>query len=729
MQRKFADRLDAWRAAEQGRFALWLPVFMGAGVLLYFGLRSEPWPWLGASVAVPAVAGAVLARSWPVMRAALAALAAGAIGLAAAQFATATVKPLDPLPTHAAVYTGTIRGVEAVPTGRRVTLDRVTIEGEPEPLHRRLRVRLKANDAAVVTSGDIVSVRALVRPASPPAYPGAWDMQRDVFYSDLSGMGYALGPVQLRSHAPDGAMLWILRLRESINRRIDAVLDGGVAALAQALLSGVMSGVPPADMAAFRDSGLAHLLSVSGLHIAIVMGIAVAVVRVSLAAWPYAALRWPCKRIAVLAGLGAGAFYMVLTGSQVPMVRSFLMAAFVGLAILAGRRALSMRTLVIAAALLVLVEPDALTGASMQMSFAAVMALIAGNEAFGGWLSALYRRGWGGKAAAYVLGLVLTSLLAGAATLPFGAYHFGRVQFYFALSNLIAVPLTGIVVMPAGMLSLALMPLGWERPALVVMGWGIEAVLWIAHAAAALPGATWMAPHMPPWGILLVAFGMIWLSLWRSRLRLVGIAVMLAGLLSPLLERPPDILVSAEARLIAVRTPDGAFVQQISGASKFTREAWLRYWGEAAFQPIPAKGTLANGAIDCSQPICVLRPKASARPALLVRGSARPDGCGDAAVLVAAEPARRLCPRPWPALVDRFTVWRYGAAAIWLNAGRARVLTDRAYRGDRPWVPPVPTPRSRIAPGLAPAERDVVAAPAAPLAPLPQQEASGATPR
>ena len=727
MRQKFADWLDAWRAAEQGHFALWLPVFMGAGVLLYFGLRSEPWAWLGASVAVPAVAGAVLARSWPVTRAALEALAAGAVGFTAAQFATATVGPLDPLPNHAAIYTGTVRGVEAVPTGRRVTLDTVTIEGEPAPLHRRLRVRLKANDVTVVTSGDIVRVRALVRPASPPAYPGAWDMQRDVFYSDLSGMGYALGPVDLRSHAPDSAMLWILRLRESINRRIDAVLGGGVAALAQALLAGVMSGVPPADMAAFRDSGLAHLLSVSGLHIAIVMGIGVTVVRLSLAAWPYAALRWPCKHIAVLAGLGAGAFYMVLTGSQVPMVRSFLMAAFVGVAMLAGRRALSMRTLVVAAALLVLVAPDALIGASMQMSFAAVMALIAGNEAFGGRLSALYRRhGWGGKAAAYVLGLVLTSLLAGSATLPFGAYHFGRVQFYFALSNLVAVPLTGIVVMPAGMLSLALMPLGWEWPALVVMGWGIEGVLWIAHAAAALPGATWMAPHMPPWGILIVAFGMVWLSLWRSRLRLFGIAVMLAGLSSPLLERPPDILVSAEARLIAVRTPAGAFVQQISGASKFTREAWLRYWGEPAFQPIPARGTSANGAIDCSQPVCVLRPRAGARPALLVRGSARPDGCGDAAVLVAAEPARRLCPRPWPALVDRFTVWRYGAAAIWLSAGRARVLTDRAYRGDRPWVPPVPTPRGRIAPGLAPAERDVVPAPAAPP---PQQEASGAVMR
>ena len=255
-------------------------------------------------------------------RAALASLAAAAMGFAAAQVAAVTAAPLDSLPTHAVVLHGTVRGVEAVSGGRRATLDAVRIDGTDEQLHRRLRVRLKANDATTVTSGDRISVRALVRPAAPPAYPGAWDMQRDTFFSDLAGSGYALGPVALQDHAPIGAMLWILRLRETINGRIDALTTGSSAAFAQALLSGVMSGIPPADMVAFRDSGLAHLLSVSGLHIAIVMGIAAGAVRVLLAVWPYAALRWPCKRIAVMAGLACGGFYTVLTGSQVPMMRS-----------------------------------------------------------------------------------------------------------------------------------------------------------------------------------------------------------------------------------------------------------------------------------------------------------------------------------------------------------------------------------------------------------------------
>jgi competence protein ComEC len=722
---RFAVWLEWCLAAERGRFALWLPVFIGVGIIGYFSLRSEPPLWLGAAIAVPAMPAAMLTRPWPVARAAVISLAAGAVGFAAAQLATAMVAPLDALPTHASVLSGTVRGVEAVAKGRRITLDDVTIEGIAAPLNRRLHVRLRANDPTEVTSGDRIRVRALVRPAAPPAYPGAWDMQRDAFYSDLAGSGYALGPTELRDHAPMSAMLWMLRLRETINRRIDAVLTGSSAALAQALLSGVMSGIPPPDMVAFRDSGLAHLLSVSGLHIAIVMGITMGAVRLLIAAWPYAALHWPGKRIAVLAGLACGGFYTVLTGSQVPMVRSFLMAAFLALAVLVGRRAISMRSLAMAAGVLVLIEPDALPGASLQMSFAAVMALIAGHEAFGGRIAALYRRGgWSRRAVAYVLGLVLTSMLAGTATLPFAAYHFGRVQFYFALSNMLAVPLTGAVVMPAGMLSLGLMPFGIEYPALTVMGWGNEGVLWIARATAALPGATILAPHMPAWGLAAVSLGMIWLCLWRSRLRLAGVAAIVVGLASPAAVRPPDMLVSAEARLIAVRTSTGVFAQQVSGASKFTRDSWLHYWAADTVQALPISGTAADGAIACSAQSCMLQPVAGAKAALLVRGALHPEGCREASVIVSAEPARGLCQRPWPALVDRFTVWRYGATAIWLEGRHARILTDRAWRGDRPWVPPPPTPRVRTVPALPPAQSESLSV-VQTLAPL---SSGGATP-
>ena len=188
------------------------------------------------------------------------------------------------------------------------------------------------------------------------------------------------------------------------------------------------------------------------------------------------------------------------------------------------------------------------------------------------------------------------------------------------------------------------------------------------------------------------------------------------GLASPLLVRPPDLMVSADARLIAVRAHGEVFLQQTSGASRFTRESWLQYWAAATSRAIPSDGAASGGAISCKTDACMLRPQPLAKAALLVRGALHPEGCADASVIVSAEPARGLCPRPWPALVDRFTVWRYGAAAIWLYGHHAYILTDRAYRGVRPWVPPPPVPRVHQMPSLPPARTDAepdVARPAA----------------
>jgi competence protein ComEC len=205
---------------------------------------------------------------------------------------------------------------------------------------------------------------------------------------------------------------------------------------------------------------------------------------------------------------------------------------------------------------------------------------------------------------------------------------------------------------------------------------------------------------MPPWGLAVTGFGIAWLGLWRSRLRLIGLPVIVLGLVSPLLLRPPDLMVSADGRLIGVRVQDTVYLQLASGASKFTRDAWLQYWAAGAPRAMPKDAEQVDSAVTCQQDACLLRRVARAKAALLVRGAAHPDGCQEASVIVSAEPARGLCPRPWPALVDRFTVWRNGATAIWLDGGRARILTDRAYRGDRPWVPPLPTPREHAPPPL-----------------------------
>ncbi len=568
-------------AAQQGRLALWLPVFMGAGVLLYFSLRCEPPVWAGAAVALPAAVAAVLV-GFPI-RAITAPLAAAAIGFAAAQLATARAPPLEHLPHRAVELSGTVQAVEVLPEGVRVTLRPVQLD-DGSALGRSLRVRLRAKDPAAPEAGDTIRVRALVQAPSPPAYPGGWDLQRDAFFSGLGGYGFAIGRAELLAHAPVTGLPGRLQaLRETIASRFEAALPGAEGAVAATLLTGVPTAIPGPDREAFRASGLAHLLAVAGLHIGIVMGLAFGASRALLALWEYAALHWPTKQIAALVALAAGGAYMLLTGMHVPIMRSFAMASLFTLAVLSGRRAVSLRGLALAAAVLILAEPQQVPGVSFQMSFSAVLALIAGYEALRPHLHALYGDGapWR-RSVLHVTALALTSALAGTASAPFGAYHFGRIQLYFVLANMVAVPLTALWVMPAGLIALGLLPLGLERLALVPMGWGVGAILWIARTTASWPAATLAVPHMPGWGLVLVGLGMAWLGLWRGPLRLAGAVVIAAGLTSPIMVRPPDLLISEDARMVGVRTAAGVFVERQTGASKFTRDAWVQYLGGRA---------------------------------------------------------------------------------------------------------------------------------------------------
>ncbi len=389
---KLSARAAAFVEAEQGRMVLWLPVFMGTGVLIYFALLGEPPVWAGAALAGPAALAAWLARGWA--RMALLPVAALAAGFASAQFATLRAPPPEPLPLHAVIVTGSVAGVEILPEGRRVTVAEARLD-EAAPMRRRIRVRLRAEDPTPLAAGDTLRIRALLRPPSSPAYPGGWDLQRDAFFAGFAGYGFAIGRAErLAAAPPAGAGGWVQRAREAIAARMQARLPGTEGAVAATVLTGVPSAIPEQDREAFRASGLAHLLAVAGLHIGAVMGLAFGLTRALLALSERAALYWPTKQLAAGAALAMGGFYMVLTGMHVPIVRSFAMAALVTLAALLGRRAVSLRGLGLAAVALMTLEPQQVPGASFQMSFSAVLALIAGYEALRPWLRSAARPWW-----------------------------------------------------------------------------------------------------------------------------------------------------------------------------------------------------------------------------------------------------------------------------------------------------------------------------------------------
>jgi competence protein ComEC len=286
-------------------------------VLTYFALRTEPPFWLGIAIAIPAACAVILLRRHLVPRAAAMALAATAIGFTSAQFATARALPQPSLPSHATILTGTIRSVEALVEGRRIAIDGARLDGG-DALKRWLRVRLKKGDTEEIATGDMIRLRALVRSPMPPAYPGAWDLQRDAWYSGQAGSGYALGTVErVAELQASGFPQLVQRLREIIARHIAAAVPGPAGAISTTLLTGITTGIPPSDHDAFRASGLAHLLAVAGLHIGIVMGWTLAFARLAFAVSEHASLNWPTKKLAALAALTVGGGYMVLTGMPV----------------------------------------------------------------------------------------------------------------------------------------------------------------------------------------------------------------------------------------------------------------------------------------------------------------------------------------------------------------------------------------------------------------------------
>ena len=676
---------------EHGRLAPWLAVAMGAGALAFLLPRADPPAWLPWVALLPLPLALVLARRSLLAGWLLGLCAAAGLGFAAAAWHTAAAPPMPDFPRGALVLTGTVGELDPLPNGARLTLRGARWNDAMPPQEREVRVRLQARDAARPQPGEVVRVRALLRAPSAPAYPGGWDFQRAAFFEGLGGSGFALGPVEVLEQ---GTAPPLAPLRAAMEARVMAALPGDAGAIAAALLTGGQSGISPAAMQAMRDSGLAHLLSVSGLHIAIVIGATAFVARLLLALVPAFALRWGTRPWALLAGVAAGGFYTVLTGLQVPMLRAFAMACLVALAVLAGRRALSPRVLAVAAALVLLWNPAAVLGPSFQMSFAAVLALVAAAEAARGRVPP---PGWR-RVAFWVAASVVTSIVAGLATMPFGLHHFGRVQLYGVAANALAVPLTSFLVMPAGMAAALLMPLGLEAWPLAVMGWGVEGVLLIARAVAAWPGAALALAPLPGWGVALAAFGLCWLCLWRRRWRWGGVPLLAAGLGSALLVRPPDAVAAADGRLFLLRDGEALFLERRPGASRFVREAWLRQFGEAEAPELPRE--LAGAVLDCTPARCILAGRlALLRPAPPPRGVRRPPDwspeplCGQVQVILSPEPLRGRC--AGTAVVDRFAVWRDGAHAVWLGPGGARVLSDRAHRGERPWVPPRPRPRTQ----------------------------------
>ncbi|MFQ5955066.1 MAG: ComEC/Rec2 family competence protein, partial [Kiloniellales bacterium] len=627
-----------------------------------------------------------------------------ASGFAVAQWRTAWVTaPTLSRSVGPVELVGQVVGVERLPKGVRLVLDRPRIPGLARgdtPV--RVRLRLSTAQAAEAAIGEWVVLRAMLRPPPPPAAPGAFDFQRYAYFLRLGGVGFALGaarrtepPEDARPGGTDAWRMGLARLRTAIADRVRGSIDGPAGTVAAALMTGDRRAIPDDVLAAMRDSGLAHLLAISGLHIGLVAAILFFGVRAALALMPALALRFPIKKWAAVAAL-VGAFgYLLMSGATVPTQRAFLMVGLVLFAVLIDRTAISMRLVAWAALIVLLIAPESVLGPSFQMSFAAVIALIAAYEGLGGrFLAWRGEAGIGRRVVLYLMGVGLTTIVAMAATAPFAVYHFNRFAAYGLAANLVAVPLTALWIMPWALAAFCLMPIGLDALALMPMSWGIEVVIAVAYTVAGWPGAVRLVPAMPAAALVVASLGGLWLCLWQGRWRYLGLAAVALGLAGGLaVARPPDILVSHDAGLMALRLEDGTLAFSTRRRAKFTREMWLRRAGQSQWYLWPRDDPAAgDDTMRCDPLGCVWRP-GDRRIAFAFDARALGDDCRLADLIVSAEPVARRCRRR-AQVIDRFDVWRHGAHAVWLDDGGGFLIETVAdRRGIRPWAPARPRGR------------------------------------
>lgn len=681
----------------------WAVVIFAAGIVIYFALPFEP-PIAMAFLFVAAPAALwPLCKHKPGLRFATGAVFLLALGLAFASFRSAQFAgPLILEELGPTELTGRLVRIEERQKGAiRITIERLEIArlaAAETPERLRISVRTRRDH---LLPGAIISTRAILLPLSGPVIPGGYDFARQIWFQGIGGSGFAVGEVKVLERPPTASWserLETLRLR--VAARIRASIEGPTSAVAAALLTGLRGGIPEQAVDNLRRTGLAHLLAISGLHMALFVGTSFFLFRAILAAIPRLAARYPIRKWAAVAAWFVGLGYLFLSGMAISTQRAFIMVTIALLAVLLDRRAISMRLVAIAAAVVLMLQPEALFSPGFQMSFAAVVALVAVYKAVRPLLWRLRAREsrYLGTLRLYFLGIVLSTLVAEAAIAPFSIFHFNRMALLGIPANLVAMPVMGFWVMPAGLLALFLMPFGLEALPLAVMGSGLEVILSTAAEISAVPHSTLELSQMPQATLALLALGGLWLALWQDRrLRSLAVLLFLAAGLIWANTTPPDILVGRDGRLVAIRHWQSGLYYFSSGrAERFSRQAWQRAMAQQDYLGFDALAAahdpdLGHSRFACRPEGCIYHwPKGPRGGPAVLALTRKPDGfrldCRQADLLITPLRAPRDCGGP-RLVIDRGFVRRAGGLALWFEEdGKIRLQGTNDTRGLRPWV-------------------------------------------
>src|SRR5437868_8391942 len=579
------DKLRTWIRAEAGagRLLPWVPVAFGTGIALYFTADREPVWSVVAIVAIGLCAAAFLLRRQKIFPVVVMIAAIGA-GFGIATWKTARVAHgVLARPMYSVSLSGFVQTRDIRERTDRFVL-RVAHMESPRSQIKLERVRLSVRKGTAPAVGSFVELKARLQPPLAPLRPGSYDFGRDMYFSGIGASGFVMGAIKTVEAPGSGGLslryaAFMQGLRDAIDARIRTALDGDRRAIATALLTGRRDAISAPVNDAMFVSGLGHVLSISGYHMAVVAGVVFFAVRALLALVPVLTVTFPIKKWSAAAALLAAAFYLLLSGAEVATQRSFFMTAVVLVAVMVDRRAVTFRTLAVAAIVVLLIAPEALVHPSFQMSFSATLGLVALVQI---GMPALFASPdhsptaraalWGGREAAM---LALASLIAGMATMPYAVFHFHRVTPYGVIANLAAMPVVSALVMPAGLLGMVAMPFGFDGVFWRIMGFGIDWMIAVALWVASLPGAVGRIAAFGTGPLIAASIGIILLGLLRTPLRWSGAAAIGIAVIWGLATPRPDVLISTDGHHAAVRGRDGRLHLMGNAKDAFLVKGWL----------------------------------------------------------------------------------------------------------------------------------------------------------
>ncbi len=691
---RFAEGAEGLLASARFDRGPWITVGFAAGIGAWFGLAS-PWQWLAAMGM-------------------LALLSAGAIALwrsrdGRAHLLYATVAVAVAIVVGIAVVwlRSEMIGAEPIAAPRFERMDARIIERDEQPAEGRVRLTVAASDpetgralayrinlplerdSSAFREGARIRFAARMMPPAPPIVPRAYNFARRAWFDGLSATGAVVGDVELVESPGEGSAK-LAGVQRGLSEFVRARLSGGAGSIAATLASGDRGAISEADEEAMRDAGLTHLLSISGLHVSAVIAAAYVLTLRLLALWPWLALRVRLPLVAAVVGAGMGIAYTLLTGAEVPTVRSCIGAVLVLIALALGREPLSMRMVAVAALAVLLLWPESLVGPSFQMSFAAVIAIVALHNCEPVKLFLTPReegliRKWGRR----LVMLFVTGMVIELALMPVVLFHFHRAGVYGAFANLLAIPLVTFVSMPLVALALMLDVVGAGAPVWWLAGKSIEGLLAIAHFVADQPGAVRLSPPVPLTAMLLFVAGALWLALWHGTKRLWGLVPVMVGTLWMLVAPMPDVLVTRDGQdlgiveagetLIVLRESKGGYARDnlMEIAATRSEPIALADWHKAR----------------CSDDFCIVTIERSrrdwrlliARSRNLIEERALATACAQVDIVIAQRYLPRSCKPRW-VRIDRRFLDQEGGTALYLSGERIETVAQ-AEGGHGWWSP------------------------------------------